>query len=770
MKFFGILCYLFIVFFSSLFATNYEIQNIYFNLKKIELDENKNSIVKSIKFQRDAATFILEKGKIIFFNPVEIWGDEHFTGALFIGDGIFSFKPATDFEEKQLARFYKKELTSDTTFVKPFKLLYLRFADSTYTELNKYLNFYHSPPSKEEKEEKDYCERYIFEKHNDDVIYNVLLSKSMNSTNGFFYAHISDERTEPIFFCYNPNQREEVEFQNRVSELNYLRQTINQFHKKEDYRNNIDFNTERKCVLCVNHYKINISMVKKGNFTSQVNISYSVLKDSVKLLRFKLDEDLNVDSVLNGGGTCIQFIKEDKSPNLILFLGNLLKKRDSTEVTIFYHGKLLKDNWNSYYCKLSTYWYPRISGGYRATYDLTFKIPSNYECISVGTKIKDEKKGKYRICRWVYDKPLSDAHFKIGNFKTRTISIKEYPDISIIISEKCIKKLNKYYKTQSEIKILHIIGHDIVNIIKLFSYLFGKFPYDKLLITDSPYKGAISFPAFILIPLKYFIILGFEGKSEIIRAHEVAHQWWGNSIECKTYHDVWLSEGFAQYFGLWYLQWVLQDNQRFFEVLNEWKEEIITNRKYLIRNGTEGGPIYLGQRITTSETEGDYLLIVYKKSAFVLHMIRNMLLDLETMDEEKFINLLHDLFKTYEGKAISTEDFKAIVEKHIGEDMDWFFEQWVYGNKIPTYRVSYNISEINDDTFQINLHVTQEGVPEDFKMYVPLTLKFNDGGSLRTRLLINKPFVEYAIPISKKPKEVIFNDFNSVLAKVRYIK
>jgi hypothetical protein len=90
---------IFFIFVSSLFAEDDDEREIYYNLRRLGLDENRNAKVEGLTIHRDAATFILNEGKIVFFQPVDIWGDTCVTGALFLGDGIFTFKPATSFEK-----------------------------------------------------------------------------------------------------------------------------------------------------------------------------------------------------------------------------------------------------------------------------------------------------------------------------------------------------------------------------------------------------------------------------------------------------------------------------------------------------------------------------------------------------------------------------------------------------------------------------------------------------------------------------------------------
>ena len=260
-----------------------------------------------------------------------------------------------------------------------------------------------------------------------------------------------------------------------------------------------------------------------------------------------------------------------------------------------------------------------------------------------------------------------------------------------------------------------------------------------------------------------------ERISEIFRAHEVAHQWWGIGVDFDTYHDQWLSEGFASYSGLWYLQAAKNDNELFFDILNGWKDEILNVRKYIFGSGQEAGPVSLGYRTSSSNTKGDYDLIVYKKGAWILHMLRAMLLDLNTMNEDKMESLMHDYYETYKNKSASTEEFKRIVDKHFGEDMSWFFNQYVFGTDIPLYKVASKTETTADGKLKISFRIRQEGVPDNFRMYVPVKLVLDGDRVGRFRIEVKGKETIIAIPLpAGELEELVFNDLESVLCEVDY--
>jgi aminopeptidase N len=254
------------------------------------------------------------------------------------------------------------------------------------------------------------------------------------------------------------------------------------------------------------------------------------------------------------------------------------------------------------------------------------------------------------------------------------------------------------------------------------------------------------------------------GLHRVFRAHEVAHQWWGIGVGYKTYHDQWLSEGFSTYFGGWYLQAVQRDNELFFKLLTSWRLAILRNRDYLLGKGREAGPIWLGSRTLSADTRNDLDLIIYRKSALVLHMLRNMLLDLETLKEDQFRGLLSGFYREYRNTRASTMDFQAYTEKYLGADMGWFFNQWVYGTAIPFYQYARTTVQ-TDSGYVVRCRIVQQGVPPAFRMFLPIQVTSADGTVMRVRVLVTGEKVECDLPPMKsEPVEVVFNYLDSVLS------
>jgi aminopeptidase N len=250
------------------------------------------------------------------------------------------------------------------------------------------------------------------------------------------------------------------------------------------------------------------------------------------------------------------------------------------------------------------------------------------------------------------------------------------------------------------------------------------------------------------------------GTDEVLRAHEVAHQWWGIQVAPRTYRDRWLSEGLSEFSGLWYMQVKRRDTKLYLRTLEEMRERIM-NAPFLPST-------WLGYRTTQRGIyQGGYVSAIYLKGAWVFHMLRYMLLDLESMDEGRFISLMRAYTERYKGQRSSTADFRRLTEEHLGEPMDWFMKQWVMGTAIPTYRYWFRTNRTDTGQYRVTLHVEQYGVPEGFKMPVPVRIELPNGQVARTRVWVDKPTIDVDFPLlSASPSKLEFNEFSAVLCRL----
>jgi len=326
---------------------------------------------------------------------------------------------------------------------------------------------------------------------------------------------------------------------------------------------------------------------------------------------------------------------------------------------------------------------------------------------------------------------------------------------------------------------------------QLCTFYFGKPPYDNLSITEQPnFNFGQSWPNLVYLPISAYIDStqrwmlfnridsNFTGFVQEVTPHEVAHQWFGHAIGWASYHDQWLSEGFADFAaGLFLQQAVGPKWQK--DYLEYWKRQ---HDRILEKNNfgvapNDAGPLWLGLRLISPRSSQAYQGVTYSKGAYVLLMLRSLMYAEQAENnkhEEAFIDMMHDFTESHRNSPASTESFKAIAEKHMSKQMDlqrnghldWFFNQWVYGTLVPRYDFKYDVEKGSGGAVKVHAEITQSEVDDQFAMFVPVFADFGQGMIRLGQVeVVGNSKRKVTFNMDRAPKKVALNYYKDVLER-----
>lgn len=232
-------------------------------------------------------------------------------------------------------------------------------------------------------------------------------------------------------------------------------------------------------------------------------------------------------------------------------------------------------------------------------------------------------------------------------------------------------------------------------------------------------------------------------------AHELAHQWWGDVLTCKDWRHLWLNESFASYFDPLWHEHALGRDEFDYRMFNAQRSGINSDK----RNGRR--PIV---------SVGSYGENIYPRGASVLHMLRFVLGD------TLFWRALHHYIVKYQHTPVETNDLKVAIEEATGQNLYWFFDEWIYKAGYPVFDLSYDWS---DSARSLSLHVRQtqktDSLTAVFRTPVDIELTMPEGRVTR-RFNILTLDTTFSLPAASKPRLVIFDRGNWLLKEMKWTK
>ncbi|MEO8433517.1 MAG: carboxypeptidase regulatory-like domain-containing protein [Pyrinomonadaceae bacterium] len=762
--------------------------------------------VNNLVLKKEGAEFTLRSGEIYFFTPVE----GRVTGAVFIGEGELKVVPPTEIEKNTLKIF-----VNEPTLTEQFTSLVLRFTDKTFDEVKASANASMASGGAQAARARELFrenQTLLRKRLRDNAELRTLADLYVPEREGFFSAFIGGRRYNKLVYYFDPLgvalvSPEEV-LLTSYGESDAGLWTA--FHRADEYAKGTASSSEDHRVIDIVRHEIDAS-IKGTRLTATDVLTIRALAPGTRVIPLSLFGPLRVGRVTDEQGKDLNFIQEakDEDSDLGVIATQPLEAEKTYKITIQYEGgEALRDSGGgNYILGPRSTWYPNNGGsqfGDRAIFDMTFRYPKNITFVGTGAPVEPATlEGDVAVAKWSSGTTeLAVAGFNYGRFKKKEIADKNSGyNIEFYGNQELPDELKQVQK-DIEVANGNGVGNqtgttlgaistnsmadsaiaDAQNATRIYNAWFGKLPYTRIAMTQQPAAGfGQAWPTLVYMPYTAFLdetqrtqLFGVGGGTNsfwrYVGPHELAHQWWGHMIGWDSYHDQWMSEGFAEFSASLYAWYVRKDLNKFVDFWEEKRKDIIEatpqtrNRKpYTV------GPVTQGYRLSSAKTGGAYQFLVYPKGAYILHMIRMMMFDRQTGDS-RFQAMIKDFVQTHYNKNVSTEDFKQSVEKHITKEMDvdkngkldWFFDEWVYGTEMPEYRFEYQVAADGS----LSGHITQSNVSPKFVMLVPIYIDLGKGwvkiGSVT--LSGNTTYELKSIKLPTPPKKAGICVFNDVLA------
>jgi len=498
----------------------------------------------------------------------------------------------------------------------------------------------------------------------------------------------------------------------------------------------------------VTYYGLDLKVTYQPNYLyGKVIIEAKVDTSSIQSCFLDLQNALTIDSLwLNG--TPASFTHTNHKINLSL--DRIYNNGESFLITVFYKGQPGSSGFGSF--EFGTHngtpiiwtlsepygapdWFPcKDTPADKAdSSDVWITVADNFTAVSNGTLESIINNGNgtktfywknhYTIAQYLISLAITnyyryDTYFHYGQSDSMVITHYVYPESFNSI---------KTYLDETD------------DMIEVFSNSYGMYPFiaEKYGHAEMEWGGAMEHQT--------CTSMGFWGTGVV--SHELSHQWYGDMITCKDWHHIWLNEGFATYSEAVYVEAkngkVAYDSQ----IAGEMSYAKTAQGTIWVQDITNINEIFNGARS-------------YAKGACVLHMLRGIVGD----------STFFDIMRTYSADpsvsygVATTEDFQAIAESVYGSSLDYFFQEWIYGESYPRYTIGWSKTLLSGNLYQVDFNITQNVLsnPPFFTMPVQIKINTTTGDTLVTFFSDAQSQVFQAV-VNGDPQSIVFDPGNWIL-------
>jgi len=770
------------------------------------LDPEQCYRVRELRFNREDLRLFFTDGYLIFGKPVR--GRRIaavFSAEIEGGDAEVLLFPPHRSERRSLAFFAETPNLSEH-----FRSAVLVFTDDTDAVLMRQMRARAEPAPSPEMgllmaRQWDLVLRNFLESFQVRLVADLLSGRPLEE--GFFYAALAGNKLGNFDCFYDPQAREQITvgqvvFREDRAFFDYWTNfTARSFRRRPPREPEPEFS--------ISHYKIQATLEPdlRLRVVTRARLTPSA---AARVLTFQISPRMRVGEVLIQGEPAqvlqpdslrVNLIRGDGNASFVVTPARPLEARREYEIEFRHEGAVVSEaGQRVYYVGARGSWYPN-AGLHFARYDLTFRYPKELSLVANGDLAEELEEGPWKITERRVNAPIRLAAFNLGDFLRERVSRGGY-----VVEVYANRRLERALEPRPQPVLiapppttpwprtarppagatpvtlepprpdpaarLQQVASEIAAGLEFMAGCFGPPPLKTLIVSPIPGTFGQGFPGLVYLSTLAYLEPGQRPAavrdeyqqtffSEILHAHETAHQWWGNIVTSARYRDEWLMEALANYSALLWLE-KRKGPRAVDAVLAEY-------RKRLLAKTEEGrelesvGPLVWGVRLRVSQAPGAWRTIIYDKGTWVLHMLRRRLGD------ERFLALLGQLRRRYQYRPVSTEQFRRLAAEFHPADspdpqLENFFDQWVYGTGIPSLKLEHSV-EGKAPAVVVRGKVIQSGAPEDFSLEVPVEIQFAKSKPLRRWVRTGPEAEGFLLKVRERPTRVVLDPDNAVLKR-----
>jgi hypothetical protein len=748
------------------------------NLHRLSLDPSKQLEVRDLTIPVEDLELELGEGSAFVAET-----EEGTTGLVLLGRGEVRFHPAPDVEKGQLKIFCGSEVLQTR-----FDAVFIRVNPRDIAGL---VNMTHLTPRAVDprafRRAEDLFRQEVQKSYAVDMSDLSRDLWSLLPAAGDFLAEIRTERYDTLTYAVSTNEAEDISFFDRKRRHNIAVYASRQALA----RHGRSYSEDDSAAYDVVGYDIDVAVSPDRQWIEgRALVQLKVRAPAIQSLTLRLADSLVVQSVVSKqfGRLFAERVRDQGS--IIVTLPASVPRDEELLLTVAYTGRLEPQRENaetaaalgqvrptgppgpddsvqslplqmerSLLYSSRSYWYPQgMVTGY-ATARIRVTVPAEFACVASGELEAGfpmavpglDGSPARKVYLFTTAGPLRYLALIVSRFvrsEPASVALASGQRFTLVVEA-----------NPRQVRRGREIGERAGDIVQFYESIVGEAPYPSLTLAviESELPGGHSPGYFVALnqplPTTPYVWrndpASFEDYPEFFLAHEIAHQWWGQAVGWRNYHEQWLSEGFAQYFAALYAR-RRRGDATFAGMLRQF-------RRWGMQQSDQG-PVYLGYRLGHIRSDSRiFRAVVYNKSAAVLHMLRRL------VGDEPFFRGIQRFYRTSRFRKVGTDDFRAAMEAETGRPLERFFERWIYGSTLPRLKLSYHVEPGAADPHVV-IHVEQMG--EVFDVPLTVTVQYADKHDVRVMIPVTERSVDVALPLTGTLRGIDVSKDDGTLAEV----